>query len=532
MGHKKTKFKEKQIQVEFVVGEDEVKEVITSRIELPEVKPDMDKVLDMEAIPSVTEASIVEDGVEIRGEIKSEVVYVCDQIDPYEPQQWVHLLEGEQEFSLFLDITGARPGMNLIAEVDVLHTSFSIIDARTMEVSVTVREFVKVTEYRQLTVITDIKGISYEQIEEESLRIEDVIGEKSHRQLVEAQIKISQDNPPAERIIRALSRVMDVNIDLAEDQLTVSGTVEASAVYISDGSSVGVPLHFASGKINFEKAMNIPGVKPGMSAMPSVRVVNVSSHLVDLRTIEFNIVLDVFVKVAEPKEIMVLVDVKSDEVDIKKDLLQVEEIIGQKTVKEVLAQSVEIPQEKPPVDRVLEARASVIEITPTVEENGVFMVGQLEVRVLYIAAVPSEELDQPVQFVARTVQFENFIPVSGAEPNFISHTSVVVQSLDTRVINDRTVEVNVNLEEYARVTNLRQLEIIVDMVVIAPVIREPCPPAYIIYVVQPGDTLFRIARRFQTTVEALLQVNEMEDPDRIDVGQKLCVPKKIIKPKG
>lgn len=43
------------------------------------------------------------------------------------------------------------------------------------------------------------------------------------------------------------------------------------------------------------------------------------------------------------------------------------------------------------------------------------------------------------------------------------------------------------------------------------------------YTVQPGDTLYSIAKRFGTTVEALQVLNGLEDPTKIAVGQVLKV---------
>lgn len=45
-----------------------------------------------------------------------------------------------------------------------------------------------------------------------------------------------------------------------------------------------------------------------------------------------------------------------------------------------------------------------------------------------------------------------------------------------------------------------------------------------IYVVQPGDTLVRIAQRFGVTVEALQQLNQFPDPSRLVVGQAILIP--------
>jgi len=44
------------------------------------------------------------------------------------------------------------------------------------------------------------------------------------------------------------------------------------------------------------------------------------------------------------------------------------------------------------------------------------------------------------------------------------------------------------------------------------------------YRVRSGDTLFAIAQRFGTTVRALQQLNEIEDPSRLRVGQILQIP--------
>ncbi|MEJ2749256.1 MAG: LysM peptidoglycan-binding domain-containing protein, partial [Anaerolineae bacterium] len=44
------------------------------------------------------------------------------------------------------------------------------------------------------------------------------------------------------------------------------------------------------------------------------------------------------------------------------------------------------------------------------------------------------------------------------------------------------------------------------------------------YVVQPGDTLFRIARRFGISVATLAAANQIANPSRIFVGQMLAIP--------
>jgi LasA protease len=44
------------------------------------------------------------------------------------------------------------------------------------------------------------------------------------------------------------------------------------------------------------------------------------------------------------------------------------------------------------------------------------------------------------------------------------------------------------------------------------------------YLVQPGDTLGIIANRYQTTVEAILAINNLSNPNVLEVGQELFIP--------
>lgn len=44
------------------------------------------------------------------------------------------------------------------------------------------------------------------------------------------------------------------------------------------------------------------------------------------------------------------------------------------------------------------------------------------------------------------------------------------------------------------------------------------------HIVQPGDTLFAIATRYRTTVAAIKQLNKLGESDLIQVGQKLLIP--------
>lgn len=69
--------------------------------------------------------------------------------------------------------------------------------------------------------------------------------------------------------------------------------------------------------------------------------------------------------------------------------------------------------------------------------------------------------------------------------------------------------------------------LLIGQVICVPVVTPPpavCPTGFTTYVIQPGDTFFALAARFNTTVAALIQANPGVNPDALMIGQRICVP--------
>ena len=47
----------------------------------------------------------------------------------------------------------------------------------------------------------------------------------------------------------------------------------------------------------------------------------------------------------------------------------------------------------------------------------------------------------------------------------------------------------------------------------------------VIYFVKPGDSLWSIAKMFKSTIDDIAKVNDIENPDRINVGEQLYIPR-------
>ena len=76
---------------------------------------------------------------------------------------------------------------------------------------------------------------------------------------------------------------------------------------------------------------------------------------------------------------------------------------------------------------------------------------------------------------------------------------------------DQSQEINVTSEENAQTTEKAD-----------PLDQEESE--YKVHIVQEGETLSIIAGRYKVTVEAIVKLNNITDPDLIKIGQELLIP--------
>ncbi|HZJ83141.1 MAG TPA: LysM peptidoglycan-binding domain-containing protein [Clostridia bacterium] len=103
-------------------------------------------------------------------------------------------------------------------------------------------------------------------------------------------------------------------------------------------------------------------------------------------------------------------------------------------------------------------------------------------------------------------------------------TEYVVQPGDT--LYGIAARHNVDLQELIHVNGIQPPYIIhPGQKIIIPGVPTP-PGENQVYVVKPGDTLYSIAKKFNVSLEEMIRINNLSNPDQISPGQKLLIPKR------
>jgi LysM repeat protein len=140
----------------------------------------------------------------------------------------------------------------------------------------------------------------------------------------------------------------------------------------------------------------------------------------------------------------------------------------------------------------------------------------------------------PVRLAAPATSTPTITPIVPVVPTFppggsTDNTAYVVQRGDT--LFRIAARFNTTITTLAQLNGITNVNLIYagQRLVIAPPgsgvpAPTPVPPAQRTYMVVPGDTLFRIALRFGVPLRQIVQANGIFDPNRIFVGQVLNIP--------
>ncbi len=118
-----------------------------------------------------------------------------------------------------------------------------------------------------------------------------------------------------------------------------------------------------------------------------------------------------------------------------------------------------------------------------------------------------------------------YIGVPYTSPGGITEQTYVVQKGDS--LYSIAKKFNTTVDKLKELNNLTSNTLSIGQVLIISEAEGPEPPSgdYILYTVKRGDSLYSIAREYETTVDAILQLNNL-GTTALSIGQTLKIPKK------
>jgi LysM repeat protein len=195
---------------------------------------------------------------------------------------------------------------------------------------------------------------------------------------------------------------------------------------------------------------------------------------------------------------------------------------GQSTNEAIVKGNIEIGQDIPRPASIVMSMGKVCVTDRKLVEDKVVVEGLLNVEVLY----RTNDSEKSAYVVKDEIPFTTSVDLPGSKIDMQCIAKVSLENVEA-AIEANTIGVKALVEVYARVNYMTNKEFLVN--VIPKEGEKPSKKASItIYVVQNGDTLWKIAKRYHTTVDALVHMNELENLEGVKAGHKLIIPGRAI----
>jgi len=505
-----------RLKVYLVEGENTAQAVVRGQIEVPDAKPDVDKILTKETKAKEKKVSIVPDKVIVEGILTLQIMYVA-----FKPDQSVHSMHQDINFTTIVDVKGAEPTMDAQVRITVedVNITRSKKDPRKFDVAAVLSVFAKVTEVDEVEILTETPA-GNEALETQDITVEHLIGEKVTKQVIVSDVfDVPEEKPDPEKILSTKAEVEITDKRLIADKVIVDGEVKLQVLYVALKPEQTV--HDLHHTIKFSDFVEVPEAQPGMNVQVRAVVEAADVDLVVDPALRADVIIKLTVFVTETRTLANVPTTLKDEAGFEKRKLKVDREIGMGETQVIIKETAEVPHGKPDVMKVIDARVDKTKVTDTnILDGKVLIRGTVDVEVVYVSTEP----DQAVHALHQQLSFRTFVEVPGAMPDMDVNVSI-----DSEFVRVEQVGVDLQkevvLKVTATVTELTQLEVYIPVEPVptpTPTVT-PCPPTP--YTVRSGDTLSKIAAAHKVTVQMILDINpQITNPDVIEVGQVIMIP--------
>lgn len=502
------KTRTEKLTVNQLVSENYKQNVVRGTISIPDAKPNVDQIISTDKTCSIKHAKLLPDKVLVEGMLTLQIVYVA-----FDPSQSVHHMHGQVPFTAYVDLPGALPGMDVT--VDCVVEDVQIVpnkgDCRKYNVTAVLDVLAKVTETQDVEVLVEVPNdmtANYDIIQ-----IDDVVGRETAQAIISDEFDNPSEKPVPEKILDVDSNITITEARIVADKVIVDGEVALQIMYV--GAVPEQSVHSMHTNLMFTDYIEVPGATPDMDVVVDAVIENCDVEIKGCPYFVADCVIKLQARVTEPREVRVVTECPGNTVNTVE--LNVEQLIGRESSQVVVRESFESPDPKPCPEKILNVFIENIKIREKkIIKNKVIVRGYVDVKIVYVAAKP----DQAVHAMHQQLNFRTFMEIKRATEDMDVDVKAVVEYLNAEVMDCCDINIECIVKVKARVTQTLRRTVCAGVVS-----EEECTVGEVIhYTVKPGDTLFAIAQKYNTSVNQILKINPGLNPDNLQVGQVIKVP--------
>lgn len=476
---------------------------------VPDSKPDILNTICTSGVVSIYKKEVQEEKMRIDGTINTYIMYMPDG-----SEDTVRGLNASLDFSENIGIQNCKEGMDDITDIKIKSIEAKVLNGRKISIKATLEVNVRIYSKEEVEIINNMENADNIQILKEDLTVNSLVGSGETKIYAKDNIPIDSIDNLAE-ILKAEINLVDKDIKISYNKVLTKAEAEVTFMYLTEDNRINKVTY----KIPVVGFIDIQDVTEEnlCDVNYEIRNIVIKPNSQEEHSIYVEIEIQAKCSVYEIKQINLIQDMYSPTENLNfetKQILTMTEKQSVKNIKQI--------REKINLNDVENESLIDVDVEPNIiNENKIntkiLYEGEMNLRFIFVnqrIQIDIKETKIPFEYTVENLQ-------NGESLN--TNNCLEIKSKDFIIQDGGDINCNIDMETNTnmyRTANINMIDSIQEEGE-----REEQDYSIMMYIVKKGDTLWKIAKEFGSTIDGIARVNGIEDKNLIFPGQKLFIPK-------
>lgn len=479
---------------------------------VPDIKPDILNTIRTNGTVCIYKKEVMDGKVRIEGSINVYIMYLAD-----DETSSIRSLNTTLSFSQTIDFERVKEGMLLEDKIVLKSLEAKVINGRKVNVRAMLDLDLKIVSNEELEFIKEIDDIKDAQTLDKSITLNSLLGSGFTKVYAKDTIVIDSLDNLAE-IMKVDFTIINKETKISYNKVLVKADACVKMMYLTEDNRICT----TSNLIPVMGFIDMPDVTDENICDVQYEIKNllVKPNNIEEHSIYVEAELEINARVYQSKQLNIIEDLYSPSVNLVYKQKQIQAVAQKEMVRDTCS-----IREKQFISEIGNRKIYDVDINPrvinqTILKDRILYEGELELNFLFEAEGSSR-----VGTKNMTLPFTFNMDCMGAIPTSKIETNIEITLQDFTIMPDESIDIKIDLEFLVNLSNSQNMQVIEEVNVDET--RQNERYSLIIYFVKPGDTLWKIAKKFRSTISNIAKINGIEDENKINVGQQLFIPTAI-----
>lgn len=500
-----------RVCINQVVGQSIKESEVEGDVIVNDIKPDVLNIISADGIPCIYKKEVMDGKVRIDGSINTYIIYLADN-----DSNSVRSLNTVLDFTQIIDVDGCMTGMTSKERVNIKNIECRVLNGRKINVKTTLNICATVYSNDNVEIISNINNLDDVQALNNDRIVNSLIGEGNTKVYAKDTISVDVADELAE-IMKTNIRMINRDIKLSYNKVLAKADAEVSILYLTEDNRI----KNVNTRIPVMGFVDIENISDEAICDVDYQIKNliIKPNSGDMHSIYIEVEIEISCFAYERKNINLIEDLYSISSDLNFTQKEINTMSQKKNLKEScdVNEQISIPEMDGNVLYNVKTTPNILKTT--IKNGKVIYEGEMSIELLFEmnSSINSRNIEVPFNFEVMSEEIDE---------NCTVDTDIDVKK-DDFIVNSGNIDASIELEFNLSISKNERLNIINEISVEET--RENNIYSMVIYFVKAGDTLWKIAKKFRSTIDDIARVNGIEDPSKIYPGQQLYIPKFVKK---